>query len=224
MSPAGTGAPTKKTEKGSEERMSIRGSVVRGWLQAARIPLGVAAAVAVRDGDREAWPPVMVFDGVAAGFLRMAGTVLREPTLCEEGRLEREKVVHLRRAVRLEAEARRLRSGADASLKRTREEDAELRRAVRRRADERKGRLEQQRRKEEERLDEVQAARRRRERNLEKAEQKDVAARRRTAGRTRVRAEGAAVAKERRALATEAREARIEEQIERTKARRRAGS
>ena len=204
--------------------MTVQGDVVRGWLQGVRLPLAIAAAVAVRDGDREAWGPVLAFDAVAADAKRTVGRLLRDGALAEEGRLEQQRVDHLREALSLEAQAAQLKAGADAKLE-TRTNRAESQaESAQRRAAQRKQRLEEQHQRQEERLDEVQAARLRRERELEKKEHEAVAGRKRAARQTRVRAETAALSKEKRALATEAREAEVEQQLQRARARRKAQS
>jgi hypothetical protein len=95
-------------------------TTVRLGVAAARLPL--TAAEAVLSGGHDDWPPTLVFEGLEAQVKLVAGSVLHDGVLSEEGRLLQAKVARLREAADLEGEAERTRQEADAELAaRTRE-------------------------------------------------------------------------------------------------------
>ena len=68
--------------------MTIAGTLVRAGCAAARLPLDLAEGQLL--GERRAdWPPVLIFDTVESGIKQLVGSLTRDATLVQEGRLER---------------------------------------------------------------------------------------------------------------------------------------
>lgn len=90
-------------------------TTVRLSVAAARLPLTATEMVTGHQGDEE-WPPTLAFEGFEAQVKELAGTLLRDPVLSDEGRLLRAKVDRLRQAVTLETEAEQRRQAAEAEF------------------------------------------------------------------------------------------------------------
>ena len=109
--------------------MTIAGTLVRAGCAAARLPLDLAEGQLL--GERRAdWPPVLIFDTVESGIKQLVGSLTRDATLVQEGRLERAKVAELREAVELETVAESRREAADAEHEARLEADEDRRRQV----------------------------------------------------------------------------------------------
>lgn len=89
-------------------------SAVRLSLAAARLPLTTAEVVLGRRGGE--WPPSLVFDGIEAQIEQVAGALLRDDVLVDDGRLRSAKIDRLRRAAGAEAEAEAVREDAEAAF------------------------------------------------------------------------------------------------------------
>src|SRR5947209_19268004 len=76
-------------------------TLISGYLSAARLPLDVVAR-ARGQRDNEQWAPTLAFEGFEAGVQTVLGSLLRDETLVEHGRLRQAKVAQLRRAAQLE--------------------------------------------------------------------------------------------------------------------------
>ena len=81
------------------------GAVVRASLGIARLPLTAVETIAGRSQDGAAWPPALVFESFKSGAKQVAGSLLGDDTLVEEGRLGQAKVAQLRKAAEMEAVA-----------------------------------------------------------------------------------------------------------------------
>jgi hypothetical protein len=114
-------------------------SIVGAGLGLARLPV-TAAAVATRQRANEEWPPALAFEGFEAGVETVVGSLLRDDTLVERGRVRQAKVAQVRKALQLETVADQQRERADAEF-RTRQERAEQQRQQ---AEQRAEQLEQQ--------------------------------------------------------------------------------
>ena len=101
---------------------------VRLSLQAARLPL--TAAEVLLDHHELDWAPALAFDGAQSRIKEVAGGVLRDPVLAEEGRLLAAKVTKLRQAGELEALAEDRRAEAADELGAARERADRKRRAA----------------------------------------------------------------------------------------------
>lgn len=91
----------------------ISGALVRRGLQAARLPLTLMELVRHHDGDSR---PVLAFEAIGANVKKALGSLVRDDSLVEEGRLEQARTAELGRAQELEAEAAQRRAAADAKL------------------------------------------------------------------------------------------------------------
>lgn len=102
--------------------------LVRGSVDAARLPLHVAASVLKRAEDR--WPPTLLFDTVAAEVKGQAAKVLRDPSLKAEAVSLKTQVEKRREAAKLEAIAQHKKRTADAALKARTSKNEQSRRQV----------------------------------------------------------------------------------------------
>src|SRR5206468_6616335 len=89
--------------------------------------------------------PAVAFEGFEAAAKQLAGRWGRDPTLAEEGRLQRAKLDELRRADQLQVKADQVRARADDELAERRQDSAEQRSAIEDQADQRKRALERDR-------------------------------------------------------------------------------
>ena len=117
--------------------------LVQGYLHAARVPLNAVARVA-RQQDNEQWPPTLAFESFEAGVETVIGSVLRDPTLVENGQVRQAKVAELRKATQLSTVADKERVAADKAAEGRRKEIAAQRKAAERQATERKKEIERQ--------------------------------------------------------------------------------
>src|SRR4051794_41855761 len=78
-------------------------TVVKTYLSAARLPLN-AVARANGQQDNEQWPPALAFEGFEASVETVLGSLLRDDTLLEAGRLRPAKVAQLRQGAPLLAD------------------------------------------------------------------------------------------------------------------------
>ncbi|MDQ1397802.1 MAG: hypothetical protein QOG64_3061, partial [Acidimicrobiaceae bacterium] len=117
---------------------------VRTSLQAARLPLQAAEAVLHRGDQTDEWPPSLAFDGFEASVKQIVGSVLRDKTLVEEGRLEQAKVAQLRKAAELETLADQRKVEADTKFQQRREADEQRRRQVEQETAQREQKLDQE--------------------------------------------------------------------------------
>jgi hypothetical protein len=81
------------------------GTVVRTGLGVVRLPLTAVEVIAGHNQDGTAWPPSLAFESFEAAAKQVAGSLLRDDTLVQEGRLAQAKVAQLRKATELEAVA-----------------------------------------------------------------------------------------------------------------------
>jgi hypothetical protein len=101
-------------------------SIVGAGLGLAKLPV-TAAAVATRQQSNQEWPPALAFEGFEAGVETVVGTLLRDETLVERGRVRQAKVAQVRKALQLETVAEQQRERADEEF-RTRQDRAEQQR------------------------------------------------------------------------------------------------
>ena len=97
-------------------------TVIKTYLSAARLPLNAVAKANGQQGN-EQWPPALEFEGFEASVETVLGSLLRDDTLIEAGRLRQAKVAQLRKAAELEAVA-------DTTRQQAREEFTERREAA----------------------------------------------------------------------------------------------
>src|SRR5206468_2327062 len=80
----------------------------------ARLPLTAVETVTGQRGAEHPWPPAMIFETFEAGVKQVLGTILRDPELVDEARVQQAKLGQLRQAEMLEAEAELRRQQAEA--------------------------------------------------------------------------------------------------------------
>lgn len=110
-------------------------TVVKAYLSAARLPVDAAARIGGQH-DNEQWPPRLAFEGLEAGVETLLGSLLRDETLVESGRLRRAKVAQLRKAGELEAVADATRTEAREEFATRREQADRKRRSAAKKAHE----------------------------------------------------------------------------------------
>jgi len=118
-------------------------TIVGTYLSAARLPLKVVAKARGQQHN-EQWPPSLAFEGFEAGVETVLGSLLRDDTMVEAGRLRQAKVAQLRRAAYLETVADSKRERADQQFAQRREHAERKRVDAHRRAQQREQKIEQE--------------------------------------------------------------------------------
>lgn len=181
-------------------------TTVRLSLSAARLPLTASEVVFGHRGEEE-WPPALAFEALEAGVKQVAGGLLRDDVLVDEGRLVRAKVDRLRQASTLETEAEQRRQDTTDEFETRRHQNAEKATRAEREKDQRTAQITEQKAEAKRKAD--QEARRVAARARDDQEKADAAAARR-ARRSRLAAldaEEKALAKDK-AAAKRARDAK----------------
>lgn len=107
-----------------------------GYVQAARLPLDLAARATGQAGN-EQWPPAVAYETLSAKVEGTVGSLLRDEVLVDRSRLRLAALAQRRRAAELSVVAARSRSAADERLERQHEKIADQREEAARRAKER---------------------------------------------------------------------------------------
>jgi len=192
---------------------------------AVRRPLAVDDA---REGHRprrvRRLAPTLAFEGFEATVRQVAGSVLRDERLVEEGRLIEAKVARLRKAVELETEAEQRRREADAKLVQRRQADAQARARVERETEAREQAVQQEKTAKERAAAETAAAKERSARKADAARKKVVGAQERSATAARLDAERDALTAKRQSLAATGEVLHLDDAIEASKASRKRRS
>jgi hypothetical protein len=197
-------------------------TVVCTWLRAARVPFDAVEAV-VRRGEHDAeWPPALAFASFEATVKQVAGSLLNDRELAEDGQLAQARVGQLRKAGELGAVAAQRKQQADAEFQTRRQKDEQQKREVARRAEEREAALEREHAAKKQTLAKEDAAKRQQAAKAEATEAKVVERQDRTARATRIAAERDALSKERKAVAAKAKVSDVDEKLEATKAARKS--
>ena len=197
-------------------------TVVRTWLRTARLPLTAVEAV-VRRGEHDAeWAPAIAFDSFEATVKQIAGSILRDEELAQEGQVAQARVGRLRNAVELDAVAEQRKAQADAEFRQRRQADEQRRREVERQTAEREAALERERAEKKRRADENERRKREQAAQVETVEDKMVARQDRAARATRVAAEREALQHEREAVGAKGVVTDIDEALEESKAARKS--
>jgi hypothetical protein len=193
------------------------------WLRTARLPLTAVEAV-VRRGEHDVeWAPALAFDSFEATVKQLAGSILHDAELAQEGQVAQARVGQLRKAVELDAVAEQRKTQADAEFEQRRHADEERRRQVEQQAAQREAALERERADKKRRVAEEDARKRNQAARVEAAEEKVVAREERAARATRIAAEREALEHERDAVAAKGRVTEIDEKLEDTKTARKSG-
>lgn len=197
-------------------------TVVGAGLGLARLPVS-AAALATRQRANEEWPPALAFEGFEAGVETVVGSLLRDETLVERGRVRQAKVAQVRKAMQLETVADQQRERADEEF-RTRQERAEQQRQqAEARAETREQQVEQEAARREQQVRKSAAKKAAANRQV-KAKQDETLRRQERAGKAEALTEEAeAIAAQKEALEAQETVEVIDESIEGTKAARQTG-
>src|SRR5205807_157549 len=121
---------------------SIPRQLVKTSLRSVRLPLTAVETVTGQRGAEHPWPPAMIFETFEAGVKQVLGTILRDPELVDEARVQQAKLGQLRQAEMLEAEAELRRQQADAEFAEKHETIEARRQRIEREADERERAIE----------------------------------------------------------------------------------
>ena len=200
---------------------TIPRTVVRTYLQAARLPLTAAEQV-FNKTQTEDWAPTLAFETLEAQVLELAGNALNDEELRQQGRLVRAKVAQLKKAAELEAEAAAKRAEADAEYRDRKRADEQARARVEEQADQREAAIKAEKARKKREADEKARAKAETSRKIEAAQQKQLTKQERAAAKTRITAEQQAIAEERKALAAEEQVLDLDAALETTKAVRKA--
>ena len=201
---------------------TIQRTAVKSALDAIRVPLSTVERL-TGQSKNEAWPPALMFEGFQAGAKEFAGALLRDEELLSEGRLQRTKVSELRRAAELKVQAEQTREQADAQLAQQHEAAEREREAAETQAREREAAI-AKRKREAEAKAEADAQRQAQEvAKADKAREERAAAVERKARLASAEAESAALAKERKAVASVENVANLADAVEAKKAQRKSG-
>jgi hypothetical protein len=201
--------------------MSLTRTVVRTWLSTAKLPITLAESTLHRNGRRDEWPPVVAFDAFEAGFKQVVGSLVRDPELVKEGRLERERVTRLRAAADLESLAESRQEEADAEFRARREADEDRLRRIDEEAEARRQAEARRLQEEKERAEHKAARKAQTAKKAEVASTKAVEKADRAARSVRVSAEKEALAEERQAVAAKKAVKQIDRELQSTKSARR---
>ncbi len=207
----------------TETLQTIPRTYVRTWLWFVRFPLTAAETLLRRggDGEQRPWGPALAFDSFEAGVKQLAGTVLRDETLTEEGRVASAKVRELRRAGQLEAMADERRVEADERFDQRREQAEDRRRQTSEAADRRESELDQRREERRRQADQEAEQRAGAAERAEEATKDAIARHERGARKASVADEREALHAEREALAAKDQAKAVDDALEETKAQRR---
>jgi hypothetical protein len=202
---------------------SITTKAVNTWLQAVRLPLTTAERALGFEVDAAAWLPALWFEEFQATVRERAGSLLRDPQLREQAKLQRGELMLRRQADDKRAEAAELKSQAEAELEQRRREAAELERRTQRHEQERKAELEREKHRAETRVEHRSAERR--AAMDEAAERRDrvVEATKRRATFERLDAEEEALKEKEKALKAREKALRLEDETRKAKAARKNG-
>jgi hypothetical protein len=196
--------------------------VVHAGLQAARLPLTAVERVARRDQAATQWPPAVAFDAFEATVKQAAGTILRDPKLLAEARLEQAKVAELERAGELEAEATHREQEAAAALDKRLAQDEARRADANQRIEAQAEAARQDAATRKRQADQAARSREEAARKLEAKQAAAIDAQERAATRQALDAERAALATERKAITAKTKVAKIDQKLDRSKAARKA--
>jgi len=197
--------------------MTIAATLVKRGLAAARLPLTVAEVTLRHGAQQEEWPPSIAFDAFGATVKEVVGSIARDHTLVDEGRLTRAKVHELRRSTELETRAEVLQEHADGRLTERLEEDEARRDAAARRAEARKRTARQAKAEAKREADERLDREKQRAAKADKATKAATERRERAVRAQHTAAERNAIADEREALAAKDTVGRISDELETTR-------
>ena len=168
------------------------------------------------------WPPAIAFDSFEATVKQLAGSILHDDELTQDGRVGQARVAQLRKAVELDAVGEMRKTEADAEFEQRRQADEQRRQEVQKQADQRAAVLERERAGKKRRAADDDARKRKQAAQVETIEENIVEREDRAARATRIAAERDALRHEREAVAANSRVTDLDEKLENTKAARKS--
>ena len=197
-------------------------TVINTYLSVARLPL-TAAAKASGQESNEQWPPALAFEGFEASVETVLGSLLRDDSLVEAGRLRQAKVAQLRKAAQLEAVADTQRQQAREEFTQRREAAQAKRQQAERRADRREQQVEQDAERRKAEVERKAETKKTAARKVKAAQEQVIERRERVATQEALSKEAEALKAQQQALDTAETVDVIEDSIEGNKAERRTG-
>jgi hypothetical protein len=201
------------------ELNTIPRTAVRLTLDGLRLPV-IAAENIAGQRDNDSWPPAVLFESFEATVKQVVGSVIRDETLVDEGRIQQAKVGELRKAVELEVEADQKRAVADGELQARRQTAEQQRRKVEEDTRRREQAIEREKRAAEQKAEREAAERRAAVDRAADVRDKRVSATERQARLTRVEAESTALTAQRRAVKASKTAAALGDAVEQKKTER----
>lgn len=201
---------------------SIPRTIVRTYVDAARLPLGLAESILRRGETSGNWAPALAFEAVEASVKQVIGSFLRDPELIEEGRLIQAKVAQLRKAAELETLADQQKAQADAEYQQRKQADEATRAKVAQQAEQRERALDQEKARRKQEVAEAANKKAATARKIEAEQQKAVDRQERAARTAELTAEQKALADERKAAAASENVLDLDRALRTTKAARKA--
>jgi hypothetical protein len=196
-------------------------TVIQGYLYAARLPL-TAVARAAHQQNNEHWPPALAYEKFEAGVETVLGSVLRDSTLVEKGRIRRAKIAQLLKADELTLVAEHERAAADQQAHDRLQQIATQRKETERRAARSKNDIERQAELHGQKLQDTAVKKASAARRTKATQDKTIDRRERAAKTTALTAESRALRVTKQALQAEEKADLIDETIEGSKAARKA--
>jgi hypothetical protein len=198
---------------------AIPRNAVKGALDAMRIPLSTIERLSGKSAN-EAWPPALAFEEFQAEAKKFAGSMLRDETLVEEGRLQAVKVTERRRSLELKAKAEGVREQADSEFTQKQKAAEDERQRAEKEASEREAAIARDKRAAEERVRADQKRAAESVAKVDAAREEAIAAAEREARRVKADAEAAALAKQQQTVVSIETAGTLSDAVEKKKAQR----
>ena len=194
---------------------------VKSALDAMRVPLTTVERLSGQQKN-QAWPPALLFEGFEANAKQVAGAVLRDQELVEEGRIQNVKLSELRRAAELKVKAEQTREQAEAELNQQHEAAERQREQAEQQARQREEQIEQRKREEQQRVEREAREAAEAVAKADKAREERVAATERRARLASADAETTALTKQKKAVESVEKVVQIADAVETKKAQRKS--
>lgn len=201
---------------------SIPRTIVRTYVDAARLPLGLAESILRRGDTSGDWAPALAFEAAEASVKQVIGSFLRDPELIEEGRLIQAKVAQLRKAAEFDILADQQKTQADAEYQQRKQADEAARNQVVQQAEQRERALDQEKARRKQEAAETARKQAESARKIEAEQQKAVTRQARAARAAELTAEQKALADERKAAVAAENVLDLDRALRTTKAARKA--
>ena len=195
--------------------------IVRGYIQAARLPLNAAARATKQQGNAQ-WRPAVAFDAFQANVETWLGSVLHDGHLIDDGRVRQLKVSKLREAAELKTLAEQERLAADEQAQQRRDQIEEQREETERRAAQRKSEIERQKQLHDQKARDRAAKKTAAAKKLKESADKNIDRRERAATESALTAEAQALDVSKQALQADAAADAVADELEHVRAARKS--